>query len=116
MDHHSQSNGLESFLEHWSILVVGLIVIGTLEITGLFERMGGTARLCFLIASIGLLLVGSGLVGYAKVPAHRSGPLFAFGAKSVSEGFVGYYRWGWRLFLLGAALGFFLLLSTYGRG
>ena len=36
---------------------------------------------------------------------------FTFGLKSIPQPFLGFYQWGWRVFLFGVVLGLCLLLS-----
>lgn len=116
MEQRSQSNGLESFLQHWSLFLIVLVALATMEGLRFFEELSGAPWVCLLVASFAMLVVGAGLIGYAKFPAYRSRQWFTLGARSVPAPLVGFYRWGWRLFLLGAALGFCLLLSRHGRG
>lgn len=116
MEHHAQNNGFETFLEHWSLLVVVVVALATTEVLDFFTGLSGSPWIWLLIVSFALMFSGGGLIGYAKSPAYRSGRLFTFGVKSVPQRFVGFCRWGWRLFVFGAALGFCLLLSRHDRG
>lgn len=73
--------------------------------------LGGTPWIWFFVVSFALMVVGSGLIGYAKFPVYRSGQFFTIGVKSVPEHLACYYRWGWRVFLFGVVLSLCLLLS-----
>ena len=111
MEHQSQTNGFETFLEHWSLLVVLVVAVVTSEVLGFFTGLSGTAWIWFLVASFALMILGGGLIGYAKLLAYRSRRFFTFGVKAVPEHLVGFYRWEWRVLVFGVVLGFCLLLS-----
>ena len=111
MDRRSQSNGLETFLEHWWVWITVVVAIITERVLGFFMGLSGMPCIWFFVASFALMAVGGGLIGYAKLPVYRSGRFFTFGLKSVPEELLGFFRWGWRVFLFGAVLGLCLLLS-----
>jgi hypothetical protein len=108
MDRHGQSNGLETFLEHWGILITVLIAL----VAGKFITwLSGAPWVWFRAAAFAFMIGGAGLIGYAKLPVYRSGRFLTFGVKSVPQQLRGYYQWGWRVFLFGVVLALFLLLS-----
>jgi hypothetical protein len=111
MDQRSQNNGLETFLEHWGILLIVVVAFLASQVLMFFTRLSGTAWIWFLVASFALMIAGGSLIGYAKFPVYRSGQFFTFGLKSVPEHLRGFYRWGWRVFLFGVVLSLCLLLS-----
>jgi hypothetical protein len=111
MDTHRQSNGLQTFLEHWGFLLTAVVAILASQVLMFFTRLTGAPWIWFFVASFALLIVGGCLIGYAKLPVYRSGRFFTFGVKSVPERLRGFYRWGWRAFLFGVVLSLCLLLS-----
>ncbi len=111
MDTHRQSNGLQTFLEHWGFLLTAVVAILASQVLMFFTRLTGAPWIWFFVASFALLIVGGTLIGYAKFPVYRSGRFFTFGVKSVPEHLRGFYRWGWRVFLFGVVLSLCLLLS-----
>jgi hypothetical protein len=111
MEHRRQSNGLETFLEHWGFFVVAVIAFLASQVLIFFMRLSDLPWICFFVAGFAFWILGGGLIGYAKFPVYRSGRFFTFGVKSVPERLVGYYRWGWRVFLFGVVLSLCLFLS-----
>jgi len=111
MDRQSHSNGLETFLEHWGLLITVVIALTAGKALDFFMALSGTPWIWFFVASFAFMVVGGGLIVYAKLPVYRSGRFFTFGLKSVPEQLHGCYRWGWRVFLFGVVLGLCLLLS-----
>lgn len=111
MDYERQSNGLQTFLEHWGCLLTALVAIAFGNLLTFFFNLAGRPWIYFFIASMVLLLVGAAMIGNAKLPLYRTGRFLTFGVKSIPVGLVGYYRWGWRLFSFGVALSLCLLLS-----
>ena len=111
MDTHRQSNGLQTFLEHWGFLLTAIVAVLVLQVLMFFTPLTGAQWIWFFVASFALLTVSGCLIGYAKLPVYRSGRFFTFGVKSVPEQLRGFYRWGWRVFLFGVVLSLCLLLS-----
>ena len=111
MDHHRQSNGLLTFLEHWGFLLTAVVALLAWQLLMFFTRLTGAPWIYFFVASFALLIIGGCLIGYAKLPVYWCGRLFTFGVKSVPEHLSGFYRWGWRVFLFGVVLALCLLLS-----
>ena len=111
MEHRSQSNGLQTFLEHWGLLVFAVLAFLVSQILMFFTRLTGTPWILFFVASFALMVFGGSLIGYAKIPVYRSGRFFTFGLKSVPEHLIRHYRWGWRVFFFGVVLSLCLLLS-----
>src|SRR6266487_1547686 len=111
MEHRSHSNGLQTFLEHWGFFLGALVAFLASQVLLFFMRLSGTPWIWFFVASFALMIVGGGLIGYAKFPVYRSGRFFTFGLNSVAEHLQGFYHWGWRVFLFGVVLSLCLLLS-----
>ena len=112
MDTNRQSNGLQTFLEHWGFLVLIIVVCLTAEGIRFFVKLSGAPWNWFFVSSSTLLITGGGLIGYAKFSAYRNGRFFTFGLASVPESLRGVYRWGCRLFFIGVVLSLCLLLSN----
>ena len=110
MEHRSQNNGLETFLEHWGFLLVVAVAFLASQVLMFFTRLSGTPWIWFFASCFALMIVGGSLIVYAKLPVYRSGRFFPFGIKSVPEHLRGLYRWGWRVFLFGVVLSLCLLL------
>jgi len=111
MDRQTRSNGLETFLEHWGLLITVVIAVITGKVLAFFMGLSGTPWIWCFVAAFALMIFGALLIGYAKLPVYRSGRFFTFGLRSVPQQLLGYYRWGWRVFLFGVVLGVCLLLS-----
>ena len=111
MEYRGQTNGLQTFLEHWGFLGIAVVAFLASQIVMFFMRLSGAPWIWFFVASFVLMFAGGSLIGYAKFPVYRSGRFFTFGVKSVPEHLAGYYRWGWRVFLFGVVLSLCLLLS-----
>src|SRR5262245_43594239 len=88
-------------VEHWGWLLSVIIVFLGMQMFLFFMTLTGTPWIYFLVGSFVLMIFGSALIVYAKLPAYRNGRFFTFGAGSVPEHLVRHYRWGWRLFLTG---------------
>ena len=111
MERRSQSNGWETFLEHWGFVLTAVIALLAAQVLMFFMRLTGTPWLWFLAASFVLLLSGSVLIADAKVPSWRTGRFLTVGQQAVPEPLRGSYRWGWRMVLFGILLSLCLLLS-----
>jgi len=109
MEHSSKSNGWQTFLEHWGLLLFAPIGLAASQVFMFFTRLTGATWVWLLIAGFVLMFAGGGLIVFAKLPVYRSGRFFTFGLKSVPEHLMGLYRWGWRVFLFGVALSLCLL-------
>ena len=111
MDRQSHNNGLETFLEHWGLLITVIIAVVAGKALDSFMALSGAPSIWFFVASFALMVVGGALIVYAKLPVYRSGRFFTLGLKSVPAHLQGFYRWGWRVFLFGVVLALCLLLS-----
>ena len=111
MDRRSHTNGLETFLEHWGLVVMVVVAVVAGKVLTFFTGLSGRPWTWCVVASFALMIVGGGLIGYAKLPVYRSGRFFTFGLKSVPQQLHGFYRWGWRVFLFGVVLAVCLLMS-----
>ena len=111
MEYRKQNNGWLAFFEHWNIVIVAVIALVTSQILGFFMRLSGTPWIWFFIASFASMILGGGLIAYAKLPVYRSGRFFTFGLKAIPAHLQWVYRWGWRVFLFGVVLSLCLMLS-----
>jgi hypothetical protein len=111
MDYRKEDNGLLTFVEHWNILIAGVITVIAIRGANFFMKLSGAPWLWFFSAAFALMIFGGGLISYAKLPVYRSGRFFTFGRKSVPVQLQAAYRWGWRMFLFGVVLSLCLLLS-----
>lgn len=111
MEMRKKGNGGETFLEHWGLaLLVPLVgLAGSVFLFALNLR--GKLWVVVLVASFAWMILGGVLIMYAKLPAYRCRQFFTFGVKSVPVHLAAYYRWGWRVFLVGLVLALGLLLS-----
>jgi hypothetical protein len=111
MDYRRKSNGWLTFLEHWNLVLVVIVAFAFIKVLDFFTELNGQRWIYFFIASNCLLIIGAGLILYAKLPVYRSGRFFTFGLKSVPPQLAGCYRCGRAVFLFGVVLSLCLLLS-----
>jgi hypothetical protein len=114
METHRDSNGWQTFFENWWFMLLAIAILLTWQVMEFFENLCGVPWICFFVASFSLMICGSGLIGYAKLPAYRSGRFFTFGVNRFAPGppvMQRFYCWGWRVFLFGVLLSLCLLLS-----
>jgi hypothetical protein len=98
MEYGKKSDGFQTLLEHWVILITALIAIAFGEVLTFFFNLSGTPWICLFSTGMVLLCSGALLILYAKLPVYRTRHFFTFGVKSIPVGLAGYYRWGWRKF------------------
>ena len=108
MEYRTQSNGWQTFHEHFGFPIIIFICLMATFFTGL----SGDSWIGCYAASFVLMVLGACLIGWAKLPIYRGGRFLTFGLKSVPRNLQGYYRWGWGLFFLGVGLALCLLLSN----
>ena len=113
MEQEKHSDGYQwlKFLEHYGVLGTILIMVITCQVLLFFMNLSGALWIYLFVASLVLLFTGAALIAVAKFPAYRSGRFLTFGAKSVPEHLAGFYRWGWRIFIIGAVLALCLAFS-----
>ena len=111
METEKNSNGLRTFLEHWNFIIIAVVVLLASQALEFFLNLCGARWICLCAISFVLMILGGGLIGYAKFPVYRSGQFFTFGVFSVPEYLQRTYRWGWRVFLFGVVLSLCLFLS-----
>jgi hypothetical protein len=111
MEERRQSNGLQTFLEHWGLWLFGISAVLVAQVLFFFTQLSGAPWIFFFTGSFAFMVFGGGLIVYAKLPVYRSGRFFTFGVSSVPHHLAGVYRWGWRIFLFGVVVGVCLLLS-----
>jgi hypothetical protein len=111
MEHRSQSNGLQTFLEHWWFLLLAVVAILASQVLDFFTQLSGTPWIwCY---GIGLVVaaVGASLIFYAKLPLYRQRRFLTFGSRALPESSRPFYRWGYRCVLFAVALLLCLFLS-----
>jgi len=111
MEHRSQSNGWQTFLEHWWFVLMAVTAVLTMQVLEFFTRLTGTPWIwCY---SIGLVVaaVGVSLIFYAKLPLYRQRRFLTFGSRALPESSRPFYRWGYRCVLFAVALLLCLFLS-----
>lgn len=111
MEYRKNNNGWLAFWEHWHFFVAALSIMAGMAVLTFFNNLTGMPWIHFFMADTVLLFLGAGLILYAKFPLYQSGRFFTFGIGSIPQGLKGFYRWGWRIFLIGVALSLCLLLS-----
>jgi hypothetical protein len=111
METRKDSRGWLTFLEHWWLAFIAVIIVLGMQVLDLFTRLHGKPWICFFVVSFALMILGAGLIGYAKFPVYRSGQFFTFGVKSVPGHLRRFYRCGWSVFLFGVVLSLCLFLS-----
>ena len=111
MDTHRQSNGLQTFLEHYWFLVIGVsAVLGSLVLS-FFSRLTGTPWIWCYGVGLFVATVGVALIFYSKLPLYRQRRFFTFGSAALPESRRAFYRWGYRCAIFAVALLLCLLLS-----
>jgi hypothetical protein len=111
MEHSRHSNGLQTALEHWGLLLAPILGIGASQVLVFFRRLTGAPWLwCYGIA-LTLAAVGVALIFYAKLPLYREHRFFTFGSRALPENRRLYYRWGYLCVGFAAALLLCLLIS-----
>jgi hypothetical protein len=113
MEYRRDHHGRLTFLEHWGLILPGVLGLLGLGMINAFRRLDGALWLVLLTIAGVLLLSGAGLLLAAKLPVYRSRRYFTFGIQSIPAQRVAHYRWGRRLFLTGVALSFGLLLTRF---
>ena len=111
MEHRSQSNGLQTFLEHWWFLLIAVVAVLASLVLEFFTRLSGTPWILCYGVGLFVAAVGVSLVFYAKLPLYRQRRFLTFGSRVLPESSRPFYRWGYRCVLFAVALLLCLLLS-----
>ena len=111
MEHRKQSNGLQTFLEHWWFAPIAVVAIVASQILTFFSRLTGTPWIWCYAISLAVAGVGVSLVFYAKLPLYRQRRFLTFGSRALPESSRSFYRWGYRCILFAVALLLCLFLS-----
>jgi hypothetical protein len=111
MEHRSQSNGLQTFLEHWWFLLLAVVAILASQVLEFFTRLSGTPWICCYGIGLAVAAVGVSLIFYAKLPLYRQRRFLTFGSRALPESRRPFYRWGYRCVLFAVALLLCLFLS-----
>jgi hypothetical protein len=113
MDTQRQSNGWETFIEHWGFALTAVIALVGSQLVMFFTRLSGAPWIwCYFIA-VFAGGVGVGLLFYAKLPLYRQRRFFTFGARALPEQRRPFYRWGYRCAVFSIVLLACLLLSGH---
>ena len=56
MDHRSQTNGLQTFLEHWGVLFTVAIAMLASQLLMFFTRLSGAPWIWFFVASFAMMV------------------------------------------------------------
>ena len=111
MDTHRQSNGLQSFLEHYWFLGIGVSGVLASLVLSFFSRLTGTPWIWCYGVGLFVAVVGVALLFYSKLPLYQQRRFFTFGRAALLEGRRSFYRWGYRCVGFAVALLLCLLLS-----
>ncbi len=111
MEHQKENNGFQTFLEHWGFLVIVAMASISSWFVLFLTKLRGTAWICCFGGAVAVMVFGTALIGFAKTRFRLGDRFWIIRIQSGPEHLVGHFRWGWRLFLCGAVLAFFLLLS-----
>jgi hypothetical protein len=111
MEHRSQSNGLQTFLEHWWFLLLAIVAILASQVLEFFTRLSGTPWIWCYGIGLAVAAVGVSLIFYAKLPLYRQRRFLTFGSRALPETSRSFYRWGYRCVLFAVALLLCLFLS-----
>jgi hypothetical protein len=111
MEHSRNSNGLQTALEHWGLLLTP--VVGILTSLGLvfFCRVTGVLWIWCYGAALTIAAAGVALIFYAKLPLYRQRQFFTFGTRALPENRRAYYRWGYGCAAFAITLLLCLLIS-----
>ena len=111
MDTHPQSNGWQTFLEHYWFLAMAIFAVLASQLLSFFSRLTGTPWIWCYGGGLFVAGVGVTLIGYSKLPLYRQRRFFTFGSGALPESRRPFYRWGYRCAALAVALLLCLLLS-----
>jgi hypothetical protein len=111
MEHSRQSNGWQTFLENWGLLLTGVAALLTSQVLSFFTRLTGAPWIWWYGIGLTVAAVGVALIFNAKLPLCRQRRFFTFGSRALPESRRPYYRWGYRCSAFAAALLLGLLLS-----
>ena len=111
MDTHRQSNGLQTFLEHYWFLGIGISAILASLVLNFLSRLTGTPWIWCYAVALFVAGVGVSLIVYSKLPLYRQRRFFTFGSGALPADRRAFYRWGYRCAIFAVALLLCLLLS-----
>ena len=111
MEHRSQSNGWQTFLEHWWFLIIPVIAIITSQVLEFFTSLSGTPWIWCYGVGLFAAAVGVSLIFYAKLPLYRQRRFLTFGSRALPDSSRLFYRWGYRCVLFAVTLLLCLFLS-----
>ena len=111
MDTQRESNGWQTFFEHWGLFFPAIVGVCGYQILMFFTRLSGTPWIWCYGVAVFVGIVGAGLLLYAKVPLYRERRFFTFGVRALPEERRPFYRWGYYCAAFSIALLACLLLS-----
>jgi hypothetical protein len=111
MDTHRQNNGLQTFLEHYWFLGIGVSAVLASMVLRFFSRLTGTPWIWCYEVGLFVAAVGVALIFYSKLLLYRQRRFFTFGSAALPESRRSFYRWDYRCVIFAVALLLCLLLS-----
>jgi hypothetical protein len=111
MDTRRQSNGLQTFLEHYWFLVITVSALVAWQVLSFFSRLNGAPWIWCYAVGLFVAVFGLALIFYSKLPLYRQRRFFTFGSTALPEDRRSFYRWGYRCIIFAVTLLLCLLLS-----
>ena len=111
MDTQRESNGWQTFLEHWWFLPVVVVAFLSSQLLSFFMQLTGTRWIWSYGIGLAAAAVGVSLIFYSKIPLYRQRRFFTFGSAALPDSRRSFYRWGYRCVIFAVALLLCLLLS-----
>ena len=111
MDYQRDSNGWQTFLEHWGFTFIVLLGLLGMQVQAFFILLSGAPWIWCYALSLVAGAIGVGLLFYAKLPLYRERRFFTFGSRALPEKRRPFYRWGYRCAVCAIVVLACLLLS-----
>jgi hypothetical protein len=113
MDYQRNSNGWQTFLEHWVCVLPLVLGLGVSTLLTFFTSLTGAPWIWSYAAALLIGAVSIGLLLYAKLPLYRQRRFFTFGPQALPEQRRPFYRRAYVCAVLSVALLACLLLSRH---
>ena len=111
METHRHSTGLQTFLEHYWLMVVTVSAVVMSIVLSFFSQLTGTPWIWCYGIGLSIAAIGLALIFYSKLPLYHQRRFFTFGSAALPDSRRSFYRRGYRCVLFAAALLLCLLLS-----
>ena len=111
MDNQRQSNGWQTFLEHWGFALTGVLGLIASQIFTFFMRLRGAPWIWCYALGLFVAALGIALLFYAKLPLYRERRFFTFGSRALLKSSRSFYHCGYRCMAFATVLLLCLLLS-----